>query len=129
VVQVSELEGHEGDVTALSVVPPPPGNAEAAVAKLATNCWTAGLDGELIYWDFATAEPVRKVHVGLPVHSMVSRSLVHRLMPSLSRLTGLMSSRACVWVLLTAGDSQHNQNREINRGVHSLRVCLRGGYE
>jgi NET1-associated nuclear protein 1 (U3 small nucleolar RNA-associated protein 17) len=72
VVQVSELEGHEGDVTALSVVPPPPGNAEAAVAKLATNFWTAGLDGELIYWDFATAELVRKVHVGLPVHSMVS---------------------------------------------------------
>ncbi|KAM0845807.1 hypothetical protein ACQ4PT_056112 [Festuca glaucescens] len=66
---VSELEGHEGDVTAVVVVPPP-ANAEA-VAKLATYCWTAGLDGELIYWDFAAAELVRKVHVGLPVHSMV----------------------------------------------------------
>jgi NET1-associated nuclear protein 1 (U3 small nucleolar RNA-associated protein 17) len=74
---VSELEGHEGDVTAVVVVPPP-----ASVAKLATYCWTAGLDGDLIYWDFAAAELVRKVHVGLPVHSMVSRSFA-------------LSSRAC----------------------------------
>jgi hypothetical protein len=72
---VSELDGHEGDVTAVVVVPPPPASAES-VAKLATYCWTAGLDGQLIYWDFAAVELVRKVHVGLPVHSMVSRSSV-----------------------------------------------------
>ncbi|KQJ85864.1 WD repeat-containing protein 75 [Brachypodium distachyon] len=66
---VSELEGHEGDVTAV-VVAPPPANA-AAAAMVASYCWTAGLDGMLIYWDFAAAELVRKVHVGLPVHSMV----------------------------------------------------------
>lgn len=64
---VSELEGHEGDVTAVVVAPPP----VAAAAKLASYCWTAGLDGFLIYWDFAAAELVRKVQVGLPVHSMV----------------------------------------------------------
>ncbi|KAI4977246.1 hypothetical protein ZWY2020_054877 [Hordeum vulgare] len=40
-------------------------------AKLASNCWTAGLDGFLIYWDFATAELVRKIKVNAPVHSMV----------------------------------------------------------
>lgn len=68
-LQVSELEGHEGDVTAVVVAPPP----VAAAAKLASYCWTAGLDGFLIYWDFAAAELVRKVQVGLPVHSMVSR--------------------------------------------------------
>ncbi|EES16340.1 hypothetical protein BDA96_08G180000 [Sorghum bicolor] len=66
---VSELEGHEGDVTAVVVVAPP---AQAtAAAKLASYCWTAGLDGVLIYWDFLAAEVVRKVQVGLPVHSMV----------------------------------------------------------
>ncbi|CAD6267019.1 unnamed protein product [Miscanthus lutarioriparius] len=66
---VSELEGHEGDVTAVVVVAPP---AQAtAAAKLASYCWTAGLDGVLIYWDFMAAEVVRKVQVGLPVHSMV----------------------------------------------------------
>lgn len=70
VSQVSELEGHEGDVTAVVVVAPP---AQAtAAAKLASYCWTAGLDGVLIYWDFLAAEVVRKVQVGLPVHSMVS---------------------------------------------------------
>lgn len=68
-LQVSELEGHEGDVTAVVVAPPP----VAAAAKLASYCWTAGLDGFLIYWDYAAAELVRKVQVGLPVHSMVSR--------------------------------------------------------
>ncbi|KAJ1266298.1 hypothetical protein BS78_08G140500 [Paspalum vaginatum] len=66
---VSELEAHEGDVTAVVVVPPPA--QAAAAAKLASYCWTAGLDGALIYWDFVAAEVVRKVHVGLPVHSMV----------------------------------------------------------
>uniref|UniRef100_A0A0E0FE35 WD repeat-containing protein 75 second beta-propeller domain-containing protein n=1 Tax=Oryza meridionalis TaxID=40149 RepID=A0A0E0FE35_9ORYZ len=66
---VSELEGHEGDVTAVVVAPPPVG--APAAAKLASYCWTAGLDGALIYWDFAAAELVRKVQVGLPVHSMV----------------------------------------------------------
>ncbi|KAL6622616.1 hypothetical protein ACP70R_032495 [Stipagrostis hirtigluma subsp. patula] len=66
---VSELEGHEGDVTAVVVVPPPA--APTAAAKLASYCWTAGLDGVLIYWDFVAAEAVRKVQVGLPVHSMV----------------------------------------------------------
>lgn len=66
---VSELEGHEGDVTAVVVVAPP---AQAtAAAKLASYCWTAGLDGVLIYWDFLAAEVMRKVQVGLPVHSMV----------------------------------------------------------
>uniref|UniRef100_A0A0E0MPF9 WD repeat-containing protein 75 second beta-propeller domain-containing protein n=1 Tax=Oryza punctata TaxID=4537 RepID=A0A0E0MPF9_ORYPU len=68
---VSELEGHEGDVTAVVVAPPPVGAPAAAAAKLASYCWTAGLDGVLIYWDFAAAELVRKVQVGLPVHSMV----------------------------------------------------------
>ncbi|KAG8049217.1 hypothetical protein GUJ93_ZPchr0009g855 [Zizania palustris] len=66
---VSELEGHEGDVTAV-VVPPPPADAPA-VAKVVSYCWTAGLDGVLIYWDYVAAELVRKVQVGLPVHSMV----------------------------------------------------------
>ncbi|WVZ91196.1 hypothetical protein U9M48_037400 [Paspalum notatum var. saurae] len=66
---VSELEAHEGDVTAVVVVPPPA--QAAAAAKLASYCWTAGLDGALIYWDFVAAEVVRKVQVGLPVHSMV----------------------------------------------------------
>ena len=71
--QVSELEGHEGDVTAVVVVAPP---AQAtAAAKLASYCWTAGLDGVLIYWDFMAAEVVRKVQVGLPVHSMVSSTV------------------------------------------------------
>ena len=74
VSQVSELEGHEGDVTAVVVVPPPAGAAATPAAKLASNCWTAGLDGVLIYWDFVAAEAVRKVQVGLPVHSMVSSS-------------------------------------------------------
>ncbi|PAN21831.1 hypothetical protein PAHAL_3G492900 [Panicum hallii] len=68
---VSELEGHEGDVTAVVVVPPPAGATATPAAKLASNCWTAGLDGVLIYWDFVAAEAVRKVQVGLPVHSMV----------------------------------------------------------
>ncbi|KAE8775120.1 WD repeat-containing protein 75 [Hordeum vulgare] len=40
-------------------------------AKLASHYWTAGLDVFLIYWDFATAELVRKVKVDAPVHSMV----------------------------------------------------------
>ncbi|GJN35466.1 hypothetical protein PR202_gb24246 [Eleusine coracana subsp. coracana] len=66
---VSELEGHEGDVTAVAVVAPPA--AATAAAKLVSYCWTAGLDGVLIYWDFMAAEAVRKVQVGLPVHSMV----------------------------------------------------------
>ena len=79
-LQVSELEGHEGDVTAVVVVPPQ--SSAAAAAKLATHCWTAGLDGFLIYWDFATAELVRKVKVDAPVHSMVSCSS-HCLMLSL----------------------------------------------
>ncbi|RLN00886.1 WD repeat-containing protein 75 [Panicum miliaceum] len=68
---VSELEGHEGDVTAVVVMPPPAGATATPAAKLASNCWTAGLDGVLIYWDFVAAEAVRKVQVGLPVHSMV----------------------------------------------------------
>ncbi|KAL6847087.1 hypothetical protein ACP4OV_022940 [Aristida adscensionis] len=68
---VSELEGHERDVTAVVVVPPPAAVASTAAAKLASYCWTAGLDGVLIYWDFMAAEAVRKVQVGLPVHSMV----------------------------------------------------------
>ena len=68
--QVSELEGHEGDVTAVVVMAPPA--QPTAAAKLASYCWTAGLDGVLIYWDFLAAEVVRKVQVGLPVHSMVS---------------------------------------------------------
>jgi hypothetical protein len=68
--QVSELEGHEGDVTAVVVVALP----AATTAKLVSNCWTAGLDGVLIYWDFMVAEALRKVHIGLPVHSMVSSS-------------------------------------------------------
>ncbi|KAE8769949.1 Protein kinase APK1B, chloroplastic [Hordeum vulgare] len=34
-------------------------------AKLASHCWTAGLDGFLIYWDFATAELVRKTFTEL----------------------------------------------------------------
>ncbi|XP_062204036.1 uncharacterized protein LOC133906224 [Phragmites australis] len=68
-IVVSELEGHEGDVTSVVVVAAP---AQAsAAAKLASYCWTAGLDGVLIYWDFVAAEAVRKVQVGLPVHSMV----------------------------------------------------------
>ncbi|TVU49134.1 hypothetical protein EJB05_00428 [Eragrostis curvula] len=66
---VSELEGHEGDVTAVVVMAPPP--AASAAAKLVNYCWTAGLDGALIYWDFMAAEALRKVQVGLPVHSMV----------------------------------------------------------
>ncbi|CAD6269264.1 unnamed protein product [Miscanthus lutarioriparius] len=66
---VSELEGHEGDVTAVVVMAPPA--QPTAAAKLASYCWTAGLDGVLIYWDFLAAEVVRKVQVGLPVHSMV----------------------------------------------------------
>lgn len=74
VSQVSELEGHEGDVTAVVVMPPPAGATATPAAKLASNCWTAGLDGVLIYWDFVAAEAVRKVQVGLPVHSMVSSS-------------------------------------------------------
>jgi NET1-associated nuclear protein 1 (U3 small nucleolar RNA-associated protein 17) len=65
-----ELEGHEGDVTAVVVVALP----ATAAARLVSNCWTAGLDGVLIYWDFMAAEALRKVHVGLPVHSMVSSS-------------------------------------------------------
>jgi hypothetical protein len=68
--QVSELEGHVGDVTSVVVVAPPP-TAATAAAKLVSNCWTAGLDGVLIYWDFVAAEALRKVRVGLPVHSMV----------------------------------------------------------
>ncbi|VAI27360.1 unnamed protein product [Triticum turgidum subsp. durum] len=74
---VSELEGHEGDVTAVVIVPPQ-SNA-AAAAKLATHCWTAGLDGFLIYWDFATAELVRKVKVDAPVHSMVIPNISKKL--------------------------------------------------
>ncbi|TKW29524.1 hypothetical protein SEVIR_3G401100v4 [Setaria viridis] len=68
---VSELEGHEGDVTAVVVVPPPAAATATPAVKLASYCWTAGLDGVLIYWDFVAAEAVRKVQVGLPVHSMV----------------------------------------------------------
>ncbi|XP_044968858.1 probable serine/threonine-protein kinase PIX13 [Hordeum vulgare subsp. vulgare] len=34
-------------------------------AKLASHCWTAGLDGFLIYWDFATTELVRKTFTEL----------------------------------------------------------------
>nr|CAB3462586.1 unnamed protein product [Digitaria exilis] len=68
---VSELEGHEGDVTAVVVVPLPAAATATAAAKLASYCWTSGLDGVLIYWDFVAAEMVRKVQVGLPVHSMV----------------------------------------------------------
>ncbi|CAL4905194.1 unnamed protein product [Urochloa decumbens] len=68
---VSELEGHEGDVTSVVVVPPPAAATATAAVKLASYCWTAGLDGVLIYWDFVAAEVVRKVQVGLPIHSMV----------------------------------------------------------
>ncbi|KAI5010906.1 hypothetical protein ZWY2020_013043 [Hordeum vulgare] len=34
-------------------------------AKLASHCWTAGLDGFLIYWDLATAELVQKTFTEL----------------------------------------------------------------
>lgn len=74
VSQVSELEGHEGDVTAVVVVPPPAAAKATPAVKLANYCWTAGLDGVLIYWDFVAAEVVRRVQVGLPVHSMVRSS-------------------------------------------------------
>lgn len=53
------------------VVPPPAAATATPAVKLASYCWTAGLDGVLIYWDFVAAEAVRKVQVGLPVHSMV----------------------------------------------------------
>ena len=56
---MSKLEGHEGDVTAVVVMAPPAHPTTAA--KLASYCWTAGLDGVLIYWDFLAAEVVRKV--------------------------------------------------------------------
>ncbi|KAI5013685.1 hypothetical protein ZWY2020_040571 [Hordeum vulgare] len=47
---------------------PPPQHQQrrrAETAKLASHCWTAGLDGFLIYWDFATAELVRKTFTEL----------------------------------------------------------------
>ena len=81
---MSELEGHEGDVTAVVVMAPPA--QPTAAAKLASYCWTAGLDGVLIYWDFLAAEVVRKVQVGLPVHSMVSSTVA--------------SSSLLLWLLL-----------------------------
>ncbi|XP_042421943.1 WD repeat-containing protein 75-like isoform X2 [Zingiber officinale] len=38
-------------------------------------CWTSSLDGTICYWDFASAELIKKVKIQFPVHSMVIPSL------------------------------------------------------
>lgn len=72
--QITELEGgHTDRVTSVVVVP-----VAAPVSKFTCYCWTSSLDGTICYWDFASAELVKKVKIQLPVHSMVSRNFIPR---------------------------------------------------
>ncbi|XP_042429993.1 WD repeat-containing protein 75-like [Zingiber officinale] len=70
-MQITELEGgHTDRVTSVVVVP-----VGAPSSKFMSYCWTSSLDGTICYWDFASAELIKKVKIQFPVHSMVIPSL------------------------------------------------------
>ncbi|KAL2245139.1 UNVERIFIED_CONTAM: hypothetical protein Sindi_2782100, partial [Sesamum indicum] len=64
-LQISELEGHEAQVTSVIVVPP-----SSPASKLMCYCWTASLDGKIKYWDFAAPELMTTIDIGSSIHSM-----------------------------------------------------------
>lgn len=55
------LKGHTKHVSSVVVVP----------VVTICHCWTAGLDGTVRFWDFASGTLLRTLEVGHPVHSMV----------------------------------------------------------
>ncbi|CAN6725634.1 unnamed protein product [Malus baccata var. baccata] len=66
-LQISSLEGHNGLVTSVIVVP---GN------KALSFCWTASVDGTIRYWDFAVPELMKAIDIKMPIFSMVIPSIM-----------------------------------------------------
>ncbi|KAL7130641.1 hypothetical protein ABFS83_13G148500 [Erythranthe nasuta] len=70
-LQTGELEGHGAKVTSVIVVP-----ASTPASKVLCYCWTASLDGNIKYWDFAAPELMKTIDIRFPIHSMVIPSLL-----------------------------------------------------
>lgn len=64
------MEGHTGLVTSVIVVP-----SLTPASKFLSYCWTSSLDGTIRYWDFSTAQVIKKFDIELPIFSMVRNSL------------------------------------------------------
>lgn len=69
-LQITELEGHTGLVTSVIVVP-----SLTPASKFLSYCWTSSLDGTIRYWDFSTAQVIKKFDTELPIFSMVIPNL------------------------------------------------------
>ncbi|KAF5749410.1 hypothetical protein HS088_TW04G01379 [Tripterygium wilfordii] len=70
-LQIASLEGHTDLVTTVIVVP-----ATSQATRRLCYCWTASLDGTILYWDFSVPEVVKKVDIRFPIHSMVIPSIL-----------------------------------------------------